>query len=171
VHGEVAKARKLSPSRYLFITSQPLTPHRQDQVVAALSGLPVAPDDVWGREELNRRLTPAVERRHVKLWLSSATVLDTLLHSARWQRGMAAREEVLTLAKFWVQPPALDEVTRTLEREGLCVIYGPPGAGKTCLAQQVVLAALHDGWDVVHVSGNIDDAWDALHPDDSKQLF
>jgi hypothetical protein len=173
VRKEADRGQGLGASSYLFVTSRALSPHQQDELVQALRPMGVTHDHVWGREKLNEALLrhPDVERRNIKLWLSSAGMLDTLLNAGRWQRSEVTLDEVRDLAKLWVRTPAYDEVLSVLEREGVCIVYGPPGAGKTFLAEMVLLAAAAEGWKAVHVVGDIEDAWKALTLDDTNQIF
>lgn len=173
VRREGARGQELQVYRYLFVTSRALTPSQQDEVVAALQPLGVTYDHVWGRNSLNEALSrhPDVERRNVKLWLSSAGVLDTLLNAGRWQRGEATLDEVRDHAKLWVHTASYDEALKVLEHEGVCIVYGPPGTGKTFLAEMVLLSAATEGWNAVHISGDIEEAWRSLLPDESNQIF
>jgi hypothetical protein len=173
VRREGTRGQELHADRYVFVTSRGLTPPQQDEVVGALRSLGVKHDHVWGRDMLNAALSrhPDVERRNVKLWLSSAGVLDTLLNAGRWQRGEATLDEVRDHAKLWVHTAAYDEVLNVLDHEGACIVYGPPGTGKTFLAEMVLLSAVAEGWSAVHISGDIEDAWRALLPNDTNQIF
>jgi hypothetical protein len=174
VRKEAAKGLALHADRYLFVTCRPLTPGQQDKIVEALNGLQITHDDAWGKDALNAALVrhPEVERAHIKLWLSSAVMLDTLLNAGRWQRGDATLDEVRDHAKLWVHNPVYGQVQEVLEREGTCIVFGPPGVGKTFLAEMVLLSAIADGgWEAVHVSGDIEAAWTALRTDDTRQFF
>ncbi|MFI9556117.1 nSTAND3 domain-containing NTPase [Nonomuraea endophytica] len=171
---EAAKTGARSADRYMLATSLPLTAPNHSKIVKELRGLglALAHDDVLGARALNDALInhPEVERRHIKLWLSSSTVLEDLINSGRWRRTEALLEETLDRVRFWVEPPAYAEVLHVLREKGVCVVAGPPGAGKTFLAEMVALAASHEGWEVVHVSNAIE-AWDLLRNDDTPRLF
>src|SRR6202167_3639670 len=134
---EGKRGKSLTVNRYLFVTSRPITAHQQDEILTKLQGLPVAKDDIWGREALNAALGrhPEVERQHIKLWISSTEVLDTLINSGQWQRGKALLANLAERARLWVRTPAYDAVLDMLEKEGVCILTGPPGVGKTFLSE------------------------------------
>lgn len=175
VKKEARRGGSLAVSRYIFVTSRPLTPQRQGEIHVALKErLPIALDDIWGSDELNAALSrhPEVERRHVKLWIPSAGVIQTLIHSGRWQRSEALLEDLANRARLWVHTAAYDQVISMLDTAGVCIVSGPPGVGKTFLAEMVLLAAVGGGWEVVHVGDDIEEAWKALLPDPgSRQIF
>jgi Restriction endonuclease len=172
VEKEGKRGKGLAADRYLFITSRPLTPLQQGKILGKLTDLAIVHDDIWGKDTLNAALGRhrEVERRHVKLWISSTEVLDTLLHSGQWQRGEALLASLADRAKLWVHTPAYDQVLDMLEREGICIVSGPPGIGKSFLAGMALLAAAHSGWQVVDVANNIEEAWTALRTD-RPQIF
>jgi hypothetical protein len=169
VRGEVDKPARRMAHRYLFVTSRELSPGLQDEVAGILDAT-VA--DVWGRHALNDALgrNPDVERRHFKLWLSSTAALETIINAGRWQRSEALLADVAERAKYWVGTPAYAAVGGILEREGVCVVTGPPGAGKTFLAEMIALRAAYDGWQIIQLADEVEEAWDSLRPD-SMQLF
>jgi hypothetical protein len=172
VEKEGKRGKDLAADRYLFVTSRPLTPLQQGKILEKLTGLPIVHDDIWGKDALNAALgrQPEVERQHIKLWISSTEVLDTLLHSGQWQRGEALITGLADRARLWVHTPAYDQVLGMLEREGVCIVSGSPGVGKSFLAGMALLAAAHSGWQVVDVANNIEEAWTALRTD-RPQIF
>ena len=172
VEKEGNRGKDLAADRYIFVTSRPLTPLQQGKILEKLSSLPIVLDDIWGGDALNAALGrhPEVERRHIKLWISSTEVLDTLLNSGRWQRGEALLVNLANRARLWVHTAAYDQVLDMLQREGVCIVVGPPGVGKSFLAGMALLAAAHDDWQVVDVTSNIEEAWTALRTDQA-QIF
>jgi hypothetical protein len=173
VRKEAGKPALRVADRYLFVTSHDLSAAREDEV-ARILGIPH--DDVWGPRAINDALgrNPDVERRHFKLWLSSTAALEALLRAGLWRRTDVLLEEAAARAGLWVETPPYAAVRDILAGEGICVVAGIPGVGKTFLADMVMLAAARDGWQIVDLSGGstggIEDAWAAVHPS-TRQLF
>jgi hypothetical protein len=94
---------------------------------------------------------PEVEWRHIKLWISSAEVLETLLNSRQRQRGEAMLADVGARARLYVHTAAHDAVLDMLARQGVCILPGPR-VGKSFLAQMALLAAAQSGRPTTAVS-------------------
>ncbi|WP_280305292.1 restriction endonuclease [Nocardia neocaledoniensis] len=155
--------------RYLFATTYPATAAVIDEIASKLD-IPVS--DVWGPDRINQALAdhPRIEANHFKLWFKSTTVLKHILHAGIHNRTKALLERIPDETRFWVDTPELPVARELLQREGVCVLTGAPGVGKTCLAGRLVLESLHDGWGVICVSDSPRDAWD-LCDKGVKQLF
>jgi hypothetical protein len=166
---EVAKAGRKTANRYLLVTSRALTPPQQSELAKTLN---IPAGDVWGQRALNDALTrnPDVERRCFKLWLPSTGVLESIINAGRWNRSTALLEDVADRAKYWVETEAYAAVTSLLESDGACLIAGPPGLGKTFLAEIMALRESRDGWEVVDLAGEVQNFWAAIR-NGVKQLF
>ncbi|MEV4062207.1 restriction endonuclease [Nonomuraea dietziae] len=170
VKKEVGKQGRRSADRYILVTSQPMSAETEGEVMRIL-GIPQ--QDVWGPDTLNKALGKHadVERRHPKLWLSSTGVLEAIIHAGCWHRTEASLKAIADRAKFWVETPSYQGVLDLLDREGVCIITGAPGVGKTYLAEMIALQCAHAEWQVVHVSNDIEQAWPVIRDDDKPQLF
>jgi len=162
VRNELAKIRALAPSRYLLSTSVALSPKQVDELVELLSPHVVNSGDIYGRDRLNHLLSkhPEVERRHVKLWATSAAVLDELLNG---RSHAVSRDEVvktIAAAKFYVKNSSFDEALTILDKHRVCLISGHAGIGKTTLARQLLLYHLDRGFEIVKIDGDISEARD-----------
>ncbi len=161
---ELPKIEKLAPDRYILMTSVRLTPDRKDEIVKALKPWIHGPADVYGRDDLSGLLArhQEVERRHIKLWLTSTEVLDALLNSNVATRSEAAIEHAQRQLRLWVPNPSFDRAWEMLDGSNVCVISGAPGIGKTMLADILMAGYASEGYEPVVISEDIDEgdrAW------------
>jgi hypothetical protein len=163
---EPAKLNRLDPrpARYRFVVSQSLTPGQKDKLIEALDGWVDEPGDIWGAEKIEDLLDihEDVERRHVKLWLSSSQQLEKLLNAGTHNRSNDLIERITEALPRYVQTSRFADAQKLLEESGVCLIAGVPGIGKTTLAQMLLLDCAQQGFEPLYVSENISEAWDAL---------
>ena len=170
--GEVPKVTALSPSRYLFFTSQSLTITQKDTLYAHFSPWMKSKGDIYGAEDIHSLLLrhESVQQAHPKLWLHSGTQLFLSLNSAvhNLSRDLVARAG--NDMKRFVSTDSFTKARALLAEEHVCVIAGSPGVGKTMLAHALVADAASDGFDILDVNSDVRDAW-SLYDSNAKQLF
>lgn len=169
---EAPKVSKLSPGRYVLATSADLTPASKRKIYKALNPYMRSEQDIYGVREIEGELRrrPHIIRRHLRLWLSSSSILQSLLMREVLLRSRDLCEEIDATLRVYVPNEAFTRAMAILEYHGVCIIAGLPGIGKTTLAQ--VLAANHiaAGYEIVEVSEDIEEAnkaWD----DSASQFF
>ncbi|HEY3489828.1 MAG TPA: restriction endonuclease [Candidatus Deferrimicrobiaceae bacterium] len=142
---ERPKLEALKPTRYILATSVGLTPQRKDELLALLSPWCVAWSDILGKDDINNLLTQYedIERQHFKLWLTSAGVLERVLHAGIFGDSEAHLDRIRLRLSRYVPNPSFERSQRILEKTHFCIVAGIPGIGKTTLAE-VLLADLVD---------------------------
>jgi DNA polymerase III delta prime subunit len=145
---ELDKVRKLKPKRYLFFTSQSLSPEKSNQLAQIFHPYVIQKEDIWGKEDIECALKrhPDIEKSHIKLWLTSTAVLERILQSGLEAYTQSTKVEILEELKVYVKNPSFDNAIAKLEKENILVISGPPGVGKTTLAKMISYNYLNDGW-------------------------
>ena len=157
---EKKKIERLQPDRYLLVTSVPLSPANKDKIREALSPFVKSTADIYGKDDLNNLLDlfPEVERNHVKLWLSSTTVLEEVFHSRIINQTRNMLEDIRDKARLYVANESFNKALDILKDHNYVVIAGIPGIGKTTLAKMLVLHYLQSDFEFVEVSHDISDA-------------
>ncbi len=158
---ERVKIEKLQPDRYLLATSVPLSPANKNHLKEELSPFVKGPEDVYGKDDLNNLLGlfPDVERQHFKLWLSSITVLEEVLHSRIINQTRITLHDIRDKARLYVANQSFNKALDILKNHNYVVIAGIPGIGKTTLAKMLVLHFLRNNYEFVDVSYDISEAY------------
>lgn len=171
VRAEVPKLGQLKPARYLLFTSQSLTPGKIKVLASILGNHLKSPNDVFGQEDIEQALRqhPNLEKSHMKLWLSSAHVLERILQSGLEEFIRTTKDEILHELKVYVKNPSFEDSIKILEKERILIVSGPPGVGKTTLAKMVTYYYLKADWDFCAIR-SLEDGF-AKIKDDKPTIF
>lgn len=168
---ERASIDSLAPSRYLLTTSRPLTPANKDRLATIIGPSLEGTCDIFGNDDINGLLRkyPDVQKSHVKLWLSGAGVLERVLHAATHNFTTLTRDDIKAKLTVYAENPSFKSGRDILESIHVLIVSGPPGVGKTTLAEMLSYAYLAEDWELVAIR-SLDDAF--AHIDDTKrQIF
>ena len=172
---EIEKIKILNPKRYIISTSQSLTPKNKDKIMQICSPFIKSTSDIYGSDDLNNLIAkfPEIEKDHFKLWLTSTTILEQILHSNIVNESRFKLDEIKEKIKKFVSNPSVNEAQNILNSENFVVISGAPGVGKTTLAEMIVYSYVADGgYEFFNISENIQDAYSVYNLDPNvKQIF
>jgi energy-coupling factor transporter ATP-binding protein EcfA2 len=162
---------KLSPTRYLLATSKSLTPRNKASLAGILGPWLKGLGDIFGPADLNGLLRkfPDIEKNNIKLWLSSTAVLERIVQSAAFAFTAMSRAEIEAKVKVYAANPSFAEAEQKLESNHVIIISGPPGVGKTTLAEMLSYAYIGEEWEFVAIR-SLDDGF-AKIVDTKKQVF
>ena len=162
---------KLAPTRYILATSCKLTPANKGNLAPLIGPSLKSEADIWGPEDINGLLRkyPEVLKSHIKLWLSGAGILEQVVRAAAHTFAALTMEEIEQKVRVYASNPSFGESLVTLKKYGLLIISGPPGVGKTTLAEMLCYTFLSEQWELVPIR-SLEDGFSAII-DSKKQIF
>ena len=172
---ERASIDGLGARRYILATSRHLSPPNKATLAGVIGPALLQESDILGQGDLNQLLSihPEVEKAHLKLWLSSTAVLQTILgaivHAGSHAFTASSKAEIAAKVKVYAPNPSLAQAREVLDSLHVLIVSGPPGVGKTTLAEILTFAYLREGWDLVALR-SLEDGFRRID-DTSKQVF
>lgn len=170
---EVAKVKKLNPHRYYISTSVGLTPDNKSNIQKLFGNDILDTTDILGKDDLNNLLGlhPEVEKRYYKLWLSSSTVLESIIHKRIQNWAAFEMDKIKNDIHQYVFNDSFNDALKILTEHRYVIISGIPGIGKTTLARMLVYELLANGTEeFIYIPSDIDDAVE-MFDDNKDQVF
>lgn len=169
---EKEKVERLKPSRYLLITSLPLSRLNKDEIKSIFHPYIKSSKDIIGQEDLNDLLktAPKIEERYFKLWISSMTVFNRILNKAIKERSEFELEKIKSKTKLYVQTECHIKALTMLEKNNVLIISGEPGIGKTTLAENLCFFFTSKDYEFYSIEESLSEA-ENIYDRDSKQVF
>ncbi|UZO81512.1 AAA family ATPase [Aquimarina sp. ERC-38] len=170
---EVEKVKKLNPERYILTTSVSLSPQNKEKIIEVFNPYIKYSEDIYGKEDFNNLLTkfPSIEKNFHKLWLSSIDVLHTIINKQVVNHSKFYIEDIKEKIKVYVQNDSYKEALSILKENKYVIISGPPGIGKTTLAEMLVFNLLSkSNNEFIFLSDSINDGF-KLFEEKKKQIF
>lgn len=162
---------KLAPTRYILATSRKFTPSGKSKLVSLIGPSLRSESDIFGPEDINGLLRkyPDILKSHPKLWLLSTGILEQILHSAAHTFAAFTREDIEQKVRVYAANPSFDKSLAMLKKHRLLIISGPPGVGKTTLAEMLCYTFLSEQWKLIPIR-SLEDGFAAI-TDSKKQVF
>jgi hypothetical protein len=154
---EKPKIAKLAPQRYVLVTTVPLSPANKDAILKGLSPYVLSTQDIVGQGDLDGLLSrhERVERANFKLWLTNTDVIERILHNAQICQTEFEVERIRRKLPLFVQNRAFPEARKLLDDHRIVVVSGPPGIGKTTLAEMLLFTYLEQGYEPVVITSEL----------------
>lgn len=169
---ELPKVQKIKPTRYVLVTSLPLSPANKAEIRSIFEPYVRNDSDVVGSEALNDMLAlhPAIEQGTIKLWLHSATVLSQITSLALIGRSAFVLGEMRRKRARYVETASHQQGISRLTEHHVVLITGEPGIGKTTLAEQLCLDHVLNGFQLCAAAKDVEEL-EAAYQENAKQVF
>lgn len=169
---DALKAQSRNLREFWIATSASLTLGNKKSIADLFASQDLAENRILAQSDIDNLLNihEDVERSNYKLYLSSIAIIQRILRSGAYVRQKHYVESLLSRSKLFVQSAFFEQALRTLSEERYCLISGDPGAGKSTLADMMVMALMDRGYEPHIISEDISEV-DDLWAEDSKQVF
>lgn len=170
---EKPKLDKLNPHRYLLAVSNSLSRADKKAIHRALTPHLASESDIYGKEDLNDLLKDKthIEQRHYKLWLHSSSVLGHIINSAIIGRSAFSLEEIIRSSSQYVVTANHQAALNILAKQGVVIITGEPGVGKTTLADHLCLHYVAQDFAYLKIADDIREAESAFEPERKQIVY
>ncbi|MGW8488211.1 nSTAND3 domain-containing NTPase [Streptomyces sp. NPDC055886] len=160
------------PMRYILATSVEMTPSSKATIASAFSPYIQSPGDIFGISEITSILqrNPKIIRKHMRLWLNDSTILESMISKNVIQRSLHLADDITDALRTYVPSSDLHMAMDLIEENHVVLISGPPGVGKTTMAQVICARYADRGFELVEVSENVEDVYRVWH-DREPQIF
>lgn len=140
-NAELKRAQALEASRYILMTSCGLTPDNRI-AIKELFGELIALEDIYSGDDICAALSvPSnnwIYKKHYKLWLGDVQALEQFCGDGNYSKSLALLEEIKEDLSGAVQTEYYERALSKLKQDGIIIIGGQAGTGKTMLAKQLV---------------------------------
>ncbi|MFG3560753.1 restriction endonuclease [Bacillus mobilis] len=169
---ELEKVKKLNPAKYILITTAGLSPDNKKQIMKIFSGYIKSTTDIFGKDEIADLISKNedIEKKHFKLWLSSVSVMQRVLHYNIHNRADFTEEEIRRDIELYVENRSLNIAQQTLKENNFVILSGNPGVGKTTLSRMLIFRYLSNEYELIEISHDIEEAMKCLDKE-KKQVF
>jgi hypothetical protein len=170
---ELSKVRKLNPSKYILMTSVPLSLANKKTLMEHFSPFIISVSDIFGKEDINALLARfnLIEKRYVKLYFSNPLVLERLMNQATVKGSEFTKEEIESQLSYFVQTTNFSKALSILDKQNLLIIKGLPGVGKTTLAKMLSLYFIEKGYSFIEILELDNEIERLIDSNDEKCIF
>lgn len=169
---ELNSIHKLNPKRYILLTSVPLSRQNKIEIFKLLSPYLKSESDIYGNEDINDLLSKysEIEKKHYKLWISSTTVLQSILNNSITGRSKNKLQEIYQSVPKYAETKDHSEALKKLAKTRVLILTGVAGIGKTTLADQISLYFVKMGYEFIYIDQAINEA-ESVYFEDKRQIF
>lgn len=155
---EIKKMKEENPFRYILFTSMDLSVGQCRELIQIMDGYIHNEMDIFDNKRINSIIMHKdfewIQEKHYKLWLSDTVIIERILFNAQKNNIEYLIQEIIKNLKLYVYTSTFYKAKEILEIEGLIIITGEPGVGKTVLGNLLILNYIENDYNLKFVSGN-----------------
>ena len=158
---------------YLFIGRE-MSPQNIQKIYEILQNYLKTKENIFTINEINEILNKEeysdIVRKHIKLWLCSTNILESITNKNVFVDCEILFDNIKEEVDLFVQTDLYSICQNILEKERLLLILGMPGIGKTTLSKMLLLYYVQNGYLVRYSnSHNLEDLKKSLSLDKGKK--
>ncbi len=170
---EYGKIKKLNFEKYYFVTSCNLSVNKTDEIKEIFKEWIDSDEYIISRNKINQLLDKhkTVHRKHYKLWLSSVSILNTILNQHLYERSKSLITDIRKSYKYYAKNNSFNEAADILNKHKFLIISGIPGIGKTTLAKLLIWEYLQKEYEVIEIRKVLEGEQLLIENSENKQVF
>ncbi|MEG2288425.1 MAG: restriction endonuclease [Clostridium sp.] len=159
---EIKNVNKWKPNQYHICCGMMLTDANITEIYDMFSDFMENDKNIITLREIDDFLQKSensdVVRKHYKLWLYASNILDEIFNQDIFVDCESLLSDIDEDSKFFVQTNIYEQCIEYLDKNGLLMITGGPGVGKTITSKMLVLYYATQGYRVRYTTnGDISD--------------
>lgn len=155
---EIKNVYKWSPDQYYVCCGMQLTDANIKEIYDMFSDFMETDQSIITLREIDEFLQKPensdVVRKHYKLWLYSSNILNEIFNQDIFIDCEALLSDIEEDSKYFVQTEIYEQCIEHLDKNGLLMITGGPGVGKTITSKMLVLYYATQGFRVRYTSNS-----------------
>lgn len=172
--GEVEKINKLAPKEYYICCSIELNKNQKDEIHDIFKSYMKDRANIIDAIEINDILSSGegseIVKKHYKLWLCSSEMLTLLYNKHTFFDCDELVGDIEENSNLFVPTKAYFDSLKLLKEQGIVIITGAPGVGKSMISKMLIFYYVSQGYHVRYSSdNNISDIKNILSEDEGKK--
>lgn len=171
-NSELAKVKRLNPSRYVLMTSVEMSPAQKQKIHDLFAPYIINTADILSLNDVDGIVAghQDIVDKNYKLWFTSTYVLQRILNNAACVKTQELINRIQEKIELYVQTKSYRQALKKIADNKVLIISGNAGIGKTMLANMLVYHFMSKDYEPIEVTNNISEAWVAYNKD-AKQIF
>lgn len=168
---ENQKVKKLNPNRYFLCVSVSLTPKRKKKIIDLFSPFIKKETDILGKEDLVNLLYnhPEIKKNYRDLF--DYEMIVNVRNIEIINRTEQFIDEIYETSKYYTKTEMFYKAFSVLKENGIVIISGPPGTGKTTLSKMIIKSILENtDYYFAKINTELDDPY-RIYIEKQKQIF